>query len=105
MSNFGEALRAWRHAAGLTQAELARRIGQHQVSVANVEGGRRAPSLETISRWLEACGVQGRPIWTESGLELMTEREAEALALFRRLPETETLTVMATLRLLAGRQT
>ena len=53
----GQRLRALRIAAGLTQAELARRTGIHRPNIARVEAGRHTPSLETLARLAAAIGV------------------------------------------------
>ena len=55
--NLGERLRALRLAAGLTQAELARRTGIHRPNIARVEAGRHTPSLDTLNRLASAIGV------------------------------------------------
>lgn len=53
----GARLRELRLAAGLTQAELARRTGIHRPNIARVEAGRHTPSLETLARIASAIGV------------------------------------------------
>jgi DNA-binding XRE family transcriptional regulator len=53
----GARLRELRVAAGLTQAELARRTGIHRPNIARVEAGRHTPSLETLARLASAIGV------------------------------------------------
>lgn len=53
----GARLRELRLAAGLTQAELARRTGIHRPNIARVEAGRHTPSLETLTRIANAIGV------------------------------------------------
>ncbi|MFK7989241.1 MAG: helix-turn-helix domain-containing protein [Sandaracinaceae bacterium] len=53
----GQRIRELRLAAGLTQAELARRTGIHRPNIARVEAGRHTPSLETLSRLANAIGV------------------------------------------------
>ncbi len=53
----GARLRELRLAAGLTQAELARRTGIHRPNIARVEAGRHTPSLETLARIAGAIGV------------------------------------------------
>lgn len=59
-----EVLRA-RTAAGLTQAELAARMDMTVAGVAELEAGRRAPSVDFLVRIADACGarltVQIRP--------------------------------------------
>lgn len=53
----GRRIRELRLAAGLTQAELARRTGIHRPNIARVEAGRHTPSLETLARLANAIGV------------------------------------------------
>ena len=45
-----------RNRAGLTQAELARKMGTTQPVVARLESGRIRPSLRTLERLAEATG-------------------------------------------------
>jgi len=49
-----------RRRSGLTQAELARRAGVPQSSVAKIERGRRDPSLSTLDRLVRAAGLELR---------------------------------------------
>lgn len=42
--------------AGLTQADLARRAGTTQSTIARLEAGKVSPRLETLDRLIEACG-------------------------------------------------
>lgn len=56
-ARLGARLRELRVAAGLTQAELARRTGIHRPNIARVEAGRHTPSLETLARLATAIGV------------------------------------------------
>jgi transcriptional regulator with XRE-family HTH domain len=48
-------IRTARHAAGITQAELAARAGTTQPAVAAYESGAREPNLATLSRLLDGC--------------------------------------------------
>jgi len=48
-------IRSARHAAGLTQLELARRCETAQPAVAAYESGARRPNIATLERLLEAC--------------------------------------------------
>ena len=50
-------IRRARRRAGISQAELARRLATKQPVVARWESGRRTPSLETVARAVEACGL------------------------------------------------
>jgi len=56
-TKLGGRVRELRLAAGLTQAELARRTGIHRPNIARVEAGRHTPSLETLARLAAAIGV------------------------------------------------
>ncbi len=47
---------AARSRAGLTQADLARRIGTSQSAIARLEGGRVRPSTRTLERIAAATG-------------------------------------------------
>jgi transcriptional regulator with XRE-family HTH domain len=47
-----------RRLGGLTQAELARRLGTTQSAVSNWERGRDTPRVDTLARILEACGFE-----------------------------------------------
>ena len=49
-----------RHEAGLTQAQVAERMGTHPPSVARLERslatGKHSPSLATLRKYAHACG-------------------------------------------------
>lgn len=45
-----------REAAGLTQAELARKMGTTQSAIAAIESGARTPTVELLERLARACG-------------------------------------------------
>lgn len=51
-----ELIRQARDAAGLTQAELARRAGTSQPAVARYESGESSPSVRTLERLVRATG-------------------------------------------------
>ena len=53
----GGLIREARRRAGLTQAELARRVQTTQSAIARLEGGRTEPSLERVEQLLRACGL------------------------------------------------
>lgn len=61
--NIGRNLKRIRRERGLTQAELARKVGITQVYVAYLEGGRkskasRTPSLRTLEKLAKALKVK-----------------------------------------------
>lgn len=51
-------IREARRRAGLTQVELAERVGTTQSAIARVERGQGRPTLERISELLAACGFE-----------------------------------------------
>jgi transcriptional regulator with XRE-family HTH domain len=54
----GQLAREARRRAGLTQAELAERIGTTQSAVARLERGRTDPSVERLGRIVRACDLE-----------------------------------------------
>ena len=54
------AVREMRTAAGITQAELARRAGMSQPEISRLETGfgKQGPSVETLDRLAKACNLQ-----------------------------------------------
>lgn len=54
------AVRWARHDAGLTQAQLAKRIGVSQQQIARLEHPDYNPTLETLQKVAEALGVHAR---------------------------------------------
>jgi transcriptional regulator with XRE-family HTH domain len=54
----GRLIREARRLGGLTQADLARRLGTTQSAVSNWERGRDTPRVDTLARILEACGFE-----------------------------------------------
>jgi len=46
-----------RAAAGLTQAEVAKRMGTTQSVVARIEGGSQLPSMKSVIRYATAVGA------------------------------------------------
>ena len=57
ISEFRELVHRLRKAAGLTQAELASRMGTTQSAIARMEGGRSRPTLETLEKLALAVGA------------------------------------------------
>ena len=56
MSMASRMLRHARRRAGLTQRELAARVGIPQETIARIESGRVDPRVGTLDRLLEGCG-------------------------------------------------
>jgi len=72
-------IRMARRRAGLTQAELAARAATSQAAISAYESGRRSPSVETLSRVLEAAGFELRMRLAPPDTHERTRRIAEAL--------------------------
>ncbi|MEV6729672.1 helix-turn-helix transcriptional regulator [Streptomyces sp. NPDC051364] len=91
LRNFGETVKAFRKRAGLTQEQLAERIGYSVQYVGSVEQGRRHPSVKFVNRSeeiLDAFGViriAARELQRRRGLASWfrpwVEHEEEALTL------------------------
>ena len=58
ISEFRELVHRLRTEAGLTQAELAGRMGTTQSAIARMEGGGTRPTLETLERLAGAVGQE-----------------------------------------------
>lgn len=57
-ANTGELIRAARAEAGLTQRQLAERVGTTQSAVARWESGGDVPRLDKLDQILRACGIE-----------------------------------------------
>ena len=57
-----DALLKARHEAGLSQAQVAERMGTYAPAIARLERslatGKHSPSLETLRKYADACGKQ-----------------------------------------------
>lgn len=56
MGKAGRLLRQARRRAGLTQRELADRLGVPQSQIAKIETGTVVPRVDTLDRFLRPCG-------------------------------------------------
>ena len=63
-SDIGRVVSERRREAGLTQAELAARMGTTQAALSKIETGRTLPGLDLLARVAEATG---RPLTLELG--------------------------------------
>jgi transcriptional regulator with XRE-family HTH domain len=55
-SSSGDLLRRAREKSGLTQTELADRLGHTQQAVAQAERSESNPTVSFLRRWARACG-------------------------------------------------
>lgn len=56
-----------RHMSGLSQAELAERLGLSLKSIARYEQGTHEPKRATLLAWAMACGVDPAWLITDNG--------------------------------------
>ena len=98
----GERIRALRLDAGMTQEELAQRIGLKKQNISRYENSRVEPNIRTAKRIAEALGVSleemavgvavsETPVSSEleqfSSAAILTEDEQELLAKYQQLTE------------------
>ena len=62
---FGDVLRHRREMAGLTQPELAERIGGSEINIRTLERGASAPAMATFMLLAEALGMDPRDMLGE----------------------------------------
>lgn len=56
MNSFHADLKALRKRAGLTQTQLAERLGADQTTISLFELGKRDPPADTLEEWVRICG-------------------------------------------------
>jgi ribosome-binding protein aMBF1 (putative translation factor) len=61
---------AYRTERGLSQTQLARKLGMHQAAVARLEDGDHEPSLATLAKLAKGLGVEFHVDITPDTLEL-----------------------------------
>jgi transcriptional regulator with XRE-family HTH domain len=79
----GTLIREARRRAGLTQAELAERLGTTQSAIARLERGGTEPSYERVAHVAKACGLELVPQllpaddadWSVASLNLTVDRD------------------------------
>ncbi len=77
----GSRIKAARQAAGLTQADLAAKIGSnHYQIISQYERGTRTPKYETIGKIADALGVPVAKLFGIGGTTISRDDDLEALA-------------------------
>jgi transcriptional regulator with XRE-family HTH domain len=74
-------LRSARKAVGLTQAQVAKLLGIHRPTIAEMEAGRRRVSVDELSRLGEMYGVSVEWFTSEAYVEVEPENERLTLAI------------------------
>jgi len=75
-AELGRGLAAARQAAGLTQTELAARLGTTQSAVARLERGSVSPTVETLRRLADSLGVTFQ-VTPRAGLTIRSSRRGK----------------------------
>lgn len=90
-------LRAARKAVGLSQAQVAKRLGVHRPTISEIEAGRRRVSADELARLAEMYGVPAEWFTSEVHVEAEPENERLTLAiqLLRRLKDEDLDRVVA----------
>lgn len=78
-----ERLREAREAAGLSQGQVAKKIGMHRPTISEIEAGRRKISAEELDTFANLYGVSIE--WIVSGTSGNTEEDARILMAAREL--------------------
>lgn len=104
-SMLAERLRQAREQAGLSQAQVARKLRIHRPSVSEIEAGRRRVSAEELSQLAELYGVS--LAWlTQTGTNLpdpAVELAARELAKLKKDDLDRVLELLRTLRRVSSR--
>lgn len=99
-SELGQRLRQAREQAGLSQGQVARKLGLHRPAVSEIEAGRRKVSAEEISRLAELYDVSLS--WlvksTPEEVDPSVELAARALAKLKKHDLDRVLALLRTLR-------
>ena len=69
-------IREARRSAGLSQAQLAARVGTSQPAIARYERARSMPDISTLHRIVEACGLELRFELAERDEQRAADEEA-----------------------------
>jgi transcriptional regulator with XRE-family HTH domain len=88
MSNAAQLVRATRVRAGITQAELGRRLGMSQAAVARLERPGANPTVATLDRLMHATGHRLEMTAAENGASV----DESLIAANLRLSPAERLT-------------
>jgi transcriptional regulator with XRE-family HTH domain len=95
----GRRVRARREARGISQAELAARVGVSANYVGLIERGSKVPTIETLFAFAKALDVKGAELLDETvGAD---EWVGEVIAVAQSIPKAQRQLVLALLRAVA----
>ncbi len=81
----GYCLRGVREGAGMTQTDLAARLGVTQQAIAQAERWHSNPTVELLRRWAIACGSTVEITWTPAASRRKSQ-PGDAATRPRRIP-------------------
>jgi len=106
--NIGENIRKYRKALGLTQIQLAEKLGTTQFVITNYERGTNNPLTSSLPDIAKALGVSidqlfgfGAPAELKSGVK-KSSREGKLLAAFQKLTPAQQRLILQQVEALAG---
>ena len=73
----GQRIRDARKAKGLTQEQLAERLGIGTSNISYIETGKFAPSMENFEKLVEILGVEPSELYTFTTLKTAQEMKSE----------------------------
>lgn len=79
MKPFGNLVSEARKKAGLTQLELAIKVGVSRVSIASYEAGMNVPSLETAIKIRDEIGIDLNMMFLESEDQMIKRRKSKKI--------------------------
>lgn len=65
MLRIGQNIKKLREQKGLTQTELAEKVGLERASLSNIECGRRWPGTDVVVRIADVLGIKVAVLWRE----------------------------------------
>lgn len=81
----GAKVQAARKRAGLTQEELASKIGKTPESISNIERGRQLPMIDTLAVLADVLGVPLPELFGDAGAPIQSARRLKLEARLREL--------------------
>lgn len=78
-------IRRMREGAGMTQAELAERVGRTRATVTQWESGWSQPRMSMVVRLAEVFGVKPSDVIDDAAPDAPAPEEARLLALYRAM--------------------
>lgn len=76
MSSIGDKIRDLRKNRGLTQAQLAERLGVSQQTIGQWETGKSSPKIQSINKLAQALGVYASALIDSSGSSVLTPTDS-----------------------------